>query len=185
MLHKTILLLVVGAILLHLSGDESEAAIYKWKDESGKTYFTDDPNRLPKVFRKEHFKRKLPPAIQKSNSPIKPEEKSALEKDGVAPEDEEDTEKEKSKKDEGLTAAEKSAAEAVIAFFKEVTQVARATGSCSDTGCVLGGVAPEDIPIVEPSDYISYADYILKSDGFIQEVSSGDIYTVTNPRGGN
>jgi len=37
----------------------------------------------------------------------------------VAPEDEEDTEKEKSKKDEGLTAAEKSAAEAVIAFFKE------------------------------------------------------------------
>ena len=44
MLHKTILLLVVGAILLHLSGDESEAAIYKWKDESGKTHFTDDPN---------------------------------------------------------------------------------------------------------------------------------------------
>ena len=82
MLHKTILFLVVGAILLHQSGDESEAAIYKWKDESGKTYFTDDPNRLPKVFRKEHFKRKLPPAIQKSNSPIKPEEKSALEKDG-------------------------------------------------------------------------------------------------------
>ena len=37
----------------------------------------------------------------------------------MAPEDEEDTEKEKSKKDEGLTAAEKSAAEAVIAFFKE------------------------------------------------------------------
>ena len=81
-LHKNILLLFVGAILLHQSGDESEAAIYKWKDESGKTYFTDDPNRLPKVFRKEHFKRKLPPAIQKSNSPIKPEEKSALEKDG-------------------------------------------------------------------------------------------------------
>ena len=43
-LHKTILLLVVGAILLHQSGDESEAAIYKWKDESGKTYFTDNPN---------------------------------------------------------------------------------------------------------------------------------------------
>jgi hypothetical protein len=83
-----------------------------------------------------------------------------------------------------LTAAEKSASEAVIAFFKEVTQVARAI-SCSDTGCVSGGVAPEDIPIVEPSGYISFADYILKSDGFIQEVFSGDIYTFTNPRGGN
>ena len=149
-----------------------------------KTYFTDDPNRLPKVFRKEHFKRKLPPAIQKSNSPIKPEEKSTLEKNGVAPEDEEDTEKE-SKKDEGLTVAQKSAAEAVIAFFKEVTQVATATRSCSDTGCVSGGVAPEGIPIVEPSDYISYADYILKSDGTIQEVSSGDIYIFTNPGGAN
>ena len=44
MLHKTILLLVVGAILLHLSGDESEAAIYKWKDESGKIHFTYEPN---------------------------------------------------------------------------------------------------------------------------------------------
>ncbi|MDC0947214.1 hypothetical protein OAS18_06860 [Nitrospinaceae bacterium] len=43
-LHKTILLLFVGAILLHKSGDESEAAIYKWKDESGKTYFKDNPN---------------------------------------------------------------------------------------------------------------------------------------------
>jgi hypothetical protein len=43
-LHKTILLLVVGAILLHLSCDESEAAICKWKDESGKIHFADDPN---------------------------------------------------------------------------------------------------------------------------------------------
>jgi len=111
-LHK-IIFLIFGAILLHLSGDGSEAAVYKWKDETGKTHFTDDPNRVPEVFRKEHFKRKLPPAIQKSNSPIKPEEKSTLEKDGVA------TEKEESKKDEGLTAAEKSAAEAVIAFFKK------------------------------------------------------------------
>ncbi len=66
-----------------------------------------------------------------------------------------------------------------------ITQGATATGSCTGTGCVSGGVAPEDIPIVEPSDYKSYADYILKSDGTIQEVSSGDIYTFTNPGGGN
>jgi hypothetical protein len=43
-LHKTILLLFVGAILLQQSGDESKAAIYKWKDESRKTYFEDNPN---------------------------------------------------------------------------------------------------------------------------------------------
>ena len=111
-LHK-IISLVFGAIILHLSGDGCEAAVYKWKDESGKTHFTDDLNRVPEEFRKEYFKRKLPPAIQKSKSPIKPEEKSALEKDGVAPENEE------LKKDEELTAAEKSAAEALISFFKE------------------------------------------------------------------
>ena len=29
---------------MHLSCNESEAAIYKWKDESGKIHFTDDPN---------------------------------------------------------------------------------------------------------------------------------------------
>jgi Tfp pilus assembly protein PilX len=66
-----------------------------------------------------------------------------------------------------------------------ITQGATATGSCTGTGCVSGGVAPEDIPIVEPADYKSYADYILKSDGTIQEVSSGDIFTFTNPGGGN
>jgi|SaaInlStandDraft_7_1057024.scaffolds.fasta_scaffold69132_2 hypothetical protein len=117
-LHK-IIFLIFGAIFLHLSGEGCEAAVYKWKDETGKIHFTDDPNRVPEVFRKEHFKRKLPPAIQKSKSPIKPEEKSSQEKEGVAPESKEGTEKEEPKKDEGLTAAEKSAAEDVIAFFKE------------------------------------------------------------------
>ncbi|MFT4577992.1 MAG: hypothetical protein ACI8PD_000524 [Nitrospinales bacterium] len=117
-LHK-IIFLTFGAILLHLSSDGCEAAVYKWKDETGKIHFTDDPNRVPEVFRKEHFKRKRPPAIQKSISPVKPEEKSILKKEGMAPENEEDTEKEGSKKDEGLTAAEKSAAQALIAFFEE------------------------------------------------------------------
>ena len=40
---------------------------------------------------------------------------------------------------------------------------------------------PEDIPIGEPSDYKSFADYILNDDGTIEEVSSGNIYTYTNP----
>ncbi|MBT5472288.1 MAG: hypothetical protein HOK41_16915 [Nitrospina sp.] len=66
-----------------------------------------------------------------------------------------------------------------------ITQGATASSSCTGTGCVSGGVAPQDIPIVEPSDFKSYCDYILKSDGTIQEVSSGNIYTFTSPSGGN
>jgi hypothetical protein len=69
-LHKIIFFVFV-AILLHLSGDESEAAIYKWKDESWEIYFTDDLNRVPEEFREEYYKKKLPPAIPKSKSPIK------------------------------------------------------------------------------------------------------------------
>jgi hypothetical protein len=100
-LHKTILLLVVGSILLHQSGNETEAAIYKWKDESGKPILQTTLTVCLKYLEKNILKKKLPPAIQKSNSPIKTEEKSALEKDGVAPEDEEDTEKESPKKMKG------------------------------------------------------------------------------------
>jgi hypothetical protein len=115
----TIIFLIFGVTLLHLSGDGSEAAVYKWKDETGKIHFTDDPNRVPEEFRKEYFKRNFFPPISKSKSPIKAEEKSDQEKEGVASESKEDTEKEESKKDEELTAAEKSAAEAIIAFFEE------------------------------------------------------------------
>jgi hypothetical protein len=117
-LHK-IIFLIFAAILLNLSGDGCEAAVYKWKDETGKIHFTDDLSRVPEEFREEYYKRKLPPAIPKSKSPIKAEEKSNQEKEGVALESEEDTEKEESKKDEELTAAEISAADALITFFKE------------------------------------------------------------------
>jgi hypothetical protein len=117
-LHK-IIFLIFGAMLLHLPGNESEATIYKWKDENGKVHFTDNPNRVPEEFRKEHFKRKLPPPIQKSKTPIKSKKKSDQEKEGVAPENEESTKKEEPKKDEALTTAEISAAEALITFFKE------------------------------------------------------------------
>ena len=44
---------------------------------------------------------------------------------------------------------------------------------------------PENIPTVEPSDYNNFADYILNDDGTIEEVSSGNIYTYTNPGGGH
>ena len=66
-----------------------------------------------------------------------------------------------------------------------ITEGATASGSCTGTGCVAGGVAPEDIPIVEPSDFKSFADYILNDDGTIEDASTGDIYTYTNPGGGH
>jgi hypothetical protein len=117
-LHKSILL-VFGAILLHLSSYESEATVYKWKDGSGKIHFTDEPNRVPEEFRKEHFKKKLPPPIDKSKIPIKIKENSDPQKKRVNSENEKDTKNEELKKVEGLTVGEKSAAKAVIAFFEE------------------------------------------------------------------
>ena len=117
-LHKSICL-VFGVILLHLSSYESEATVYKWKDRSGKIHFTDEPNRVPEEFRKEHFKKKLPPPIDKSKTPIKIKEKSDPQKKRVDSENEKDTKNEELKKVEELTAEEKSAAEAVIAFFEE------------------------------------------------------------------
>jgi Tfp pilus assembly protein PilX len=66
-----------------------------------------------------------------------------------------------------------------------ITEGATASGTCSGTGCVAGGVAPEDIPIINPSDYQSFADYHLHDDGTIEEVSSGDIYTFSNSGGGH
>jgi hypothetical protein len=117
-LYKTIFH-VFGAILLHLSSYESEAAVYKWKDGSGKIHFTDNPNHVPEEFRKEYFKGKLPLPIHKSKRPIKIEEESGPQKKGVDSENEKDTKNEDLKKLEELTAEEKSAAEAVIAFFEE------------------------------------------------------------------
>jgi len=66
-----------------------------------------------------------------------------------------------------------------------ITEGATASGSCSGTGCVAGGAAPEDIPAIVPSDFKSHADYVLKSDGTIEQVSSGNIYAYTNPGGGH
>jgi hypothetical protein len=116
--HKSIFLFF-WAILLHLSSYESEAVVYKWKDGSGKTHFTDEPNGVPEEFRKEYFNKKLPPPIDKSKTPIKIEEKSNPQKKRADSENEKNTKNEELKKVKGLTAEEKSAAEAVIAFFEE------------------------------------------------------------------
>ena len=66
-----------------------------------------------------------------------------------------------------------------------VTEGATASGDCTGTGCVSGGVSPVSIPIISPSDYKSAVEYILNDDGTIEDVGTGNIYTYTAPGGGN
>ena len=48
-LTLTMVFLVSGPVLF------ADAAIYKWKDENGKTHFTDNPTKVPEAFRKKPF----------------------------------------------------------------------------------------------------------------------------------
>lgn len=48
-MHSLLILLVILAIFL-LPG-QGETKMYKYKDESGKWHFTDDPNQIPEPFR--------------------------------------------------------------------------------------------------------------------------------------
>ena len=66
-----------------------------------------------------------------------------------------------------------------------ITQGATATGTCSGTGCIAGGVAPEAIPIINPSDYEAYATYILNGDGTITDQANSKTYTYSNAGGGH
>lgn len=50
--RQTIPVLIFFALLWIVDAD---AAIYKWKDENGKTHFTDDPTKVPEAFRKNPF----------------------------------------------------------------------------------------------------------------------------------
>ena len=34
---------------------DADAAIYKWKDDSGKIHFTDDPTNVPEAYRQNLF----------------------------------------------------------------------------------------------------------------------------------
>ena len=88
----------------------ADAAIYKWKDENGKTYFTDDPTKVPEAFRKKPFIkdpkfRKKFPIFRKKKAPDEAG-KTSHEK-GLA-----ETENKEGDKQEGLTDAERATAEA-------------------------------------------------------------------------
>jgi len=96
---------------------DAEAVIYKWKDENGKTHFTDDSTKVPEAFRKTPFLKN--PKTQKEDS--KPEEEKAQVEEDVVSENKGDAENEKEEDDkqQGLTEAQRSAIEAVLNFFKE------------------------------------------------------------------
>ena len=93
----------------------AEAAIYKWKDENGKTHFTDDPTKVPEAFRKKPFI-KNPKFRKKTPNPVKKKapDEEASDKKGVA-----ETENKEGDKQEGLTEAQRSIAEAAVNFLRE------------------------------------------------------------------
>ena len=93
-----------------------DAAIYKWRDENGKTHFTDNLTKVPKAFREKPLLKVLLPRKIKSE----PKEKNtqskqinAIKKDDPA----EDKIKEVKKKDD-FTEAQSLAIEKVINFLK-------------------------------------------------------------------
>ena len=112
--RRTILILTM---IFLVSGLVSfvEAAIYKWKDENGKTYFTDDPTKVPEAFRKKPFIKGSKSRKETLNSRQKkaPDEE-ASDKTSVA-----ETENKEGDKQEGLTEAQRSIAEATVNFLRE------------------------------------------------------------------
>jgi len=57
-----------------------------------------------------------------------------------------------------------------------VQEGASATGTCSGSDCT-SSVAEEFVPVIEPSDYEQYADYIFNADGTIDQNVNGTITT--------
>ena len=112
--RRTILILTM---IFLVSGLVSfvEAAIYKWKDENGKTHFTDDLTKVPEAFRKKPFIKGSKSRKETLNSRQKkaPDEE-ASDKKGVA-----ETENKEGDKQEGLTEAQRSIAEATVNFLRE------------------------------------------------------------------
>jgi len=108
-LTLAMIFLVGGPVLF------ADAAIYKWKDENGKTHFTDDPTKVPEAFRKKPFIKGSKSRKETLNSRQKkaPDEE-ASDKNGVA-----ETENKEGDKQEGLTEAQRSIAEATVNFLRE------------------------------------------------------------------
>lgn len=93
---------------------DAEAVIYKWKDDNGKTHFTDNPTKVPEAFRKKPFLKNSTTSKEK----IKPDREKVRGEEDVAS-DKTEEEKKEDDKPKGLTDAQRSTIEAVVNFFKE------------------------------------------------------------------
>ncbi len=111
---QKIVFLIISVNFLILFSANSEAAIYKWKDEYGKIHFTDDPNRVPEEFRQDKMKLRTLPKTSTKKEISKPRKE-----EDTPPGEIKEIAKETEKKSNELTEAEKSAFEVVTAFFEE------------------------------------------------------------------
>ncbi len=138
---------------------DAEAAIYKWKDDKGKTFFTDDPTKVPEAYRKNPF--------LNSFSKSKEKELEVDEVDVPSKKGDIKSEKKEGDKQEGLTDAQRSTVEAVVTFLKEdiprydkfytyppsrskyrLIKLAVA-GATPQKQSLLGQVSQHDLPLLE------------------------------------
>ena len=95
---------------------DADAAIYKWKDDSGKIHFTDDPTNVPEAYRQKPFLKSIQrqkEAPKSKKGKVQSEGETSGKIEGV------ENEKKGSDKQKGLTDAQRSTVEAVVNFLKE------------------------------------------------------------------
>ncbi len=74
----------IGLVIwLVFASVSANAKIYKWKDENGKTHFTNDPTRVPKTSNVETFRELLPPAENNEPRLPSPKELPEIQKKGT------------------------------------------------------------------------------------------------------
>jgi hypothetical protein len=138
---------------------DADAAIYKWKDDKGKTFFTDDPTKVPEAYRQKPF------INDSSKLKVKV---LAVDKDDVpSKKDDIESEKKEGDKQKGLTDEQRHTVEAVVNFLKEdiprydkfytyppsrskfrLIKLAVA-GATPQKKSLLGQVSQHDLPLLE------------------------------------
>jgi len=64
-----------------------------------------------------------------------------------------------------------------------VDEGASATGSCGGSDCTAGA-SEEFVPVLEPTDFLQYADYVFNADGSIDQQTSPGTFTEVEPAPG-
>lgn len=143
---------------------DTDAAIYKWKDENGKFHFTDNPTNVPEAYRQKPFLKGIQRQKEAPNSKkekVQPEGDTSGEIEGV------ESEKKEGDKQKGLTDAQRSTVEAAVNFLKEdisrydkfytyppsrskfrMIKLAVA-GATPQKQSLLGQVSQHDLPLLE------------------------------------